>query len=171
MSKDDKTIIRPFRSADRAAVLDLNTRAFKQKDEAQIIEKLEKAGDIWLEVVAEREGKIIGHILFFPIGVFQKLSGMGLGPMCVDPKFQKKGIGTDLVNFGLNQAKMASVPIVFVLGHEKYYPRFGFTVEATKDFESEYKGPHFMAVRYRFGPPMSGRLIYPDAFGAAPRKR
>jgi len=171
MSKDDKTIIRPFRPADRAAVLDLNTRAFKGKDEAQIIEKLDKAGEIWLEVVAEREGKIIGHALFFPIGVFQKLGGLGLGPMCVDPKFQNKGIGSDLINFGLNEAKNAGVPIVFVLGHEKYYPRFGFTVENTKDFESEYKGPHFMAVRYRYGPPMSGRLIYPDAFGAAPRQR
>ncbi len=42
----------------------------------------------------------------------------------------------------------------------------GITVENTKDFESEYKGPHFMAVRYRFGPPMSGKLIYPAAFGA-----
>jgi putative acetyltransferase len=171
MSKDNKTIIRPFRPADRAAVLDLNTRAFKQKDEARIIEDLEKAQEIWLEVVAEREGKIVGHILFFPIGVFGKLGAMGLGPMCVDPKFQNKGIGSDLVNFGLNQAKMAGVPIVFVLGHEKYYPRFGFTVEATKDFESEYKGPHFMALRYRFGPPMSGKLIYPDAFSGAPRKR
>jgi putative acetyltransferase len=171
MSKDDKTIIRPFKPADRAAVLDLNTRAFKQKDEAQLIEKLEKEQQIWLEVVAEREGRIVGHILFFPIGVFGKLSGMGLGPMSVDPKFQKKGIGTSLVNFGLNEAKMAGVPIVFVLGHEKYYPRFGFSVEATKDFESEYKGPHFMALRFRFGPPMSGRLIYPDAFQTAPRAR
>jgi putative acetyltransferase len=63
------------------------------------------------------------------------------------------------------------VPIVFVLGHEKYYPKFGFTVEATKDFESAYKGPHFMAIRFRYGPPMSGKLIYPDAFADAPRRR
>lgn len=171
MSKDDKTVIRPFRPQDRAAVLDLTTRAFKQKDEAQIIEKLEKSGEIWLEVVAEREGRIVGHILFFSLGVFGRLGALGLGPMCVDPKLQKRGIGSDLVNFGLNQAKISGVPIVFVLGHENYYPRFGFSVEATKDFESEYKGPHLMAVRYRYGPPMSGRLIYPEAFGAAPRQR
>jgi putative acetyltransferase len=170
MSKKTWTIrplVPPVSAADRRAVLDLNTRAFKQKDEAQIVEKLEKDQEIWLEVVAESEGRIIGHILFFPIGVLGKLSAMGLGPMSVDPKFQSQGVGSQLVNFGLNEAKNAGVPIVFVLGHKEYYPRFGFSVEAAKDFETQYKGPHFMAVRYKFGPPMSGKLIYPAAFGAS----
>lgn len=164
-----RPLIPPVSAADRKAVMELNDRAFGGKDESRIIKKLEDDGEVWLEVVAESEGKIVGHIMFFPIGVLGKLGAMGLGPMSVDPKFQSQGVGTELVNFGLNQAKDAGVPIVFVLGHEKYYPRFGFTVEATKDFESEYKGPHFMAVRYRYGPPMSGRLIYPAAFTGAPR--
>jgi putative acetyltransferase len=164
----NQTIVRPFRPA---AVLDLNTRAFKQKDEARIIQQLEKGDSIWLELVAESEGRIVGHILFFSIGVIGKLGALGLGPMSVDPKVQKKGIGSQLVRAGLAEAQKAGVPIVFVLGHEKYYPRFGFSVEATKDFESIYKGPHFMAVRFRYGPPMSGKLVYPDAFDNAPRAR
>ena len=166
-----EAIIRPFRPADRQAVLDLNTRAFKQKDEARIVEQLEKDKNIWLEVVAVSEGDIFGHILFFPIEVVGKLGALGLGPMSVDPKMQKKGIGSDLIRFGLDQAQQAGVPIVFVLGHEKYYPKFGFSVEATKEFESPYKGPHFMALRFRYGPPMSGRLVYPAAFDDAPRRR
>lgn len=170
MSKKE-TIIRPIAPTDRQAVLDLNTSAFRQKDEAQMIEKLEKDGSIWLELVAENDEKIVGHILFFPIGVFGKLGALGLGPMSVDPKMQKKGIGSQLVRAGLGEAQQAGVPIVFVLGHEKYYPKFGFSVEATKDFESTYKGPHFMAVRFRYGPPMSGKLIYPAAFDDAPRAR
>ena len=161
----------PVRPADRQAVLDLNTRAFKQKDEAKVVEQLEKDGDIWLEVVAESEGKIVGHILFFPIGVLGKLGAMGLGPMSVDPKFQRQGVGSQLIQFGLDEAKQAGVPIMFVLGHEKYYPKFGFSGEATKDFESTYKGPHFMAIRFRYGPPMSGKLLYPAAFETAPRGR
>jgi putative acetyltransferase len=163
--------IRPFRQADRRAVLDLNTRAFRQKDEARLIEKLEKDGSIWLELVAEQDGKIVGHILFFPIGVLGKLGALGLGPMSVDPRVQKKGIGSMLVRAGLGEAQQAAVPIVFVLGHEKYYPKFGFSVEATKEFESTYKGPHFMAIRFRYGPPMSGELVYPEAFNDAPRAR
>jgi putative acetyltransferase len=169
MSKKTWTIrplIPPVSANDRQAVLDLNERAFKQKDESRIVAQLEKDQEIWLELVAESQGKIIGHIVFFPIGVLGKLGAMGLGPMSVDPKFQKQGVGTALLNFGLNEAKNAAVPIVFVLGHKEYYPKFGFSVDATNDFESEYKGPHFMAVRYRFGPPMSGKLIYPAAFGA-----
>jgi putative acetyltransferase len=166
-----QAIIRPFAPTDRQAVLDLNTRAFKQKDEARIIQQLERDDAIWLELVAEHDRKIVGHILFFPIGVLGKLGGLGLGPMCVDPKLQKKGIGSMLVRAGLGEAQQATVPIVFVLGHEKYYPKFGFSVEATEEFETPYKGPHFMAIRFRYGPPMSGKLIYPDAFNDAPRAR
>src|SRR5262245_24261782 len=117
MSK--QTIIRPIRPADRKDVLDLNTRAFRQKDEARIVEQLEKEGSIWLELVAEQDRGIVGHILFFPIGVLGKLGALGLGPMSVDPKLQKKGIGSMLVRAGLAEAQQANVPIVFVLGHEK----------------------------------------------------
>jgi len=52
-----------------------------------------------------------------------------------------------------------------VLGHDWFYPKLGFTEEATADFSTPLKGPNFMANRMRFGPPMSGRLIFPDAFG------
>lgn len=166
---DMQTLIRPFRPNDRKAVLDLNTRAFKQPDEARIVEQLEKDESIWLELVAEHQGKIVGHILFFPIGVFGKLGALGLGPMSVDPGMQNQGIGSNLVRAGLSEAQQAAVPIVFVLGHENFYPRFGFSVDAASEFETAYKGPHFMALRLRFGPPMSGRLIYPDAFDDAPR--
>jgi putative acetyltransferase len=128
---------------------------------------LEKDRDILLELVAEQDGQIVGHILFYPIGVLGKLGGAGLGPMCVDPWVQREGIGSYLMQAGLQRMKDAGVPIVFVLGHENYYPRFGFSVEATKDFETPLKGPHFMAIRLRFGPPMSGKLIFPEAFGVA----
>jgi len=157
--------IREARPADREAILDLNRRAFGQPDEADIISRLEKEGEILLELVTEHEGQIVGHILFYPLGVFGKLGAAGLGPMSVDPWMQREGIGSSLVRAGLQSMKDAGVPLVFVLGHEKYYPRFGFTVEATRDFDTPVKGPHFFGIRFRFGPPMSGKLIFPEAFG------
>jgi putative acetyltransferase len=157
--------VRIMVQADKPAVADLNTRAFGRTDEADIVTKLEKAGDVLLQLVAEMDGRIVGHILFYPMGVFGKLGAAGLGPMCVDPWVQKEGIGSQLVRAGLGMMNQSGVPIVFVLGHDTYYPRFGFSVEAAADFETPLKGPHFMAVRLRFGPPMSGRLIFPDAFG------
>jgi putative acetyltransferase len=151
--------------ADTEAVLDLTTRAFGRPDEARIIEQLEKDGDALLQLVAEVDDRIVGHILFYPLGVMGKLSAIGLGPMSVEPWMQREGIGKQLVTAGLAGIRQAGGAIVFVLGHADYYPKFGFSVEATKDFETPLKGPHFMANRLRFGPPMSGRLIFPAAFG------
>jgi putative acetyltransferase len=162
----DKTV-RIMTQADKPAVLDLNTRSFGQPDEARIIERLEKDGEVLLQLVAEMDGRIVGHILFYPMGVLGKLGGAGLGPMSVDPWVQREGIGKMLVTSGLQAMKDSGVPIVFVLGHDWFYPKFGFSVEATADFETPLKGPHFMALRMRFGPPMSGRLIFPDAFGVS----
>lgn len=151
--------------ADRTAIADLNTRAFGQPDEAKIVAQLEKDGDVLLQVVCEMDGQIVGHILFYRMGVLGKLGGAGLGPMSVDPWVQREGIGSRLVMGGLTALKEAGVPIVFVLGHDTYYPKFGFSVKETEEFETSLKGPHFMALRMRFGPPMSGKLVFPDAFG------
>ena len=158
-------IIRAATPDDRMAILDLTARAFGQLEEVEIIEKLERDNDILFELVADIDGKIVGHILFYPVGVFGKLGAVGLGPMCVDPWMKRERIGTALVNGGLQVVKDSGAPLVFVLGHEWFYPRFGFTVNETDEFETPYKGPHFFAVRLRYGPPMSGKLIFPDAFG------
>ena len=151
--------------ADKPAIAELTTRAFGQPDEARIISQLEEAGEVLIQFVAEMEDRIVGHILFYPLGVRGKLSAVGLGPMSVDPRTQRSGVGSQLVRIGLKTVQDAGAPIVFVLGHEAFYPRFGFSVAATSEFETPLKGPHFMAVRMRHGPPMSGELIFPAAFG------
>jgi len=158
-------IFRVMTQADKAAVRDLNERAFGRPDEARIITELETDGDVLLQMVAESDGQVVGHILFYALGVFGKLSAAGLGPMSVDPWVQKEGIGKGLVVNGLAMMKTAGAPIVFVLGHDWFYPKFGFSVAQTADFETPLKGDHFMAMRMRAGPPMSGRLIFPKAFG------
>lgn len=157
--------VRPVVVADKPAVLDLNIRAFGRPDEAQIIEQMQKDGDIVLQLVAEMDEQIVGHILFYAMGVFGKIGALGLGPMSVDPWVQKEGIGSELVETGLKVLREGGVSIVFVLGHEWFYPKFGFSVEQAAEFQTPLKGPHFMALRLRPGPPMSGRLIFPAAFG------
>lgn len=162
----DGPVIRMARREDKPAIQELNTRAFGQADEAQIIRQLEADGDVLIQLVAEMEGRIVGHILFYHIGVRGKLGAAGLGPMSVDPWVQREGIGKQLVNAGLAMMRDGGVPIIFVLGHDWYYPKFGFTLDATADFQSRYKGPHFFAVRLNYGPPLSGELLFPRAFGA-----
>lgn len=162
----DTPIIRVARQADKPAIQELTTRAFGQEDEARIIRQLEQDGDALLQVVAEMDGRIVGHVMFYLLGVRGRLSAAGLGPMSVDPWVQKHGVGKQLVNTGLTMMREGGVPIVFVLGHDWFYPKFGFAVETTEPFQSAYKGPHFFAVRLRPGPPMSGELLFPRAFGA-----
>jgi len=85
----DKPLIRVAWQDDKPAIADLNTRAFEQEDEARIITQLEKDGDVVLQLVAELDGRLVGHILFFAIGVRGKLGAVGLGPMSVDPWVQR----------------------------------------------------------------------------------
>jgi putative acetyltransferase len=161
----DNLVIRAALATDARAIQDLTTRAFGQEDEARIIQKLEASGEALLQMVAEQDGRIIGHVMFYHIGVRGRLGAAGLGPMSVNPWVQGEGVGRRLVMEGLAMMREGGVPIVFVLGHDWFYPKFGFNVEATEPFTTSLKGPHFFGVRLRHGPPMSGELIFPRAFG------
>ena len=90
---------------------------------------------------------------------------MGLGPMCVDPWAHRMGIGSGLAHYGLRMLQDGGVSLVFVRGHPLYFPRFGFSQELAASFEAPWRGREFMAVRLRHGPPSSGRLQLPAAFG------
>lgn len=158
--------LREARPEDKPAIRDLIMRAFGSDDEANIVDKLEAEGASYLQVVAEIDGKVVGHLTFYNLGVLGKLGALGLGPMSVDPWVQREGVGLTLARYGLKVCENAGVPIVFVLGHPEYYPKLGFSADATKGFESPWSGqPAFMALRMKFGPPMSGKLVFPGAFG------
>lgn len=52
-----------------------------------------------------------------------------LGPLCVHPRFQRRGLGTALVWHGLERLRGAGTAGVLVLGDPGYYARFGFRPE------------------------------------------
>lgn len=56
----------------------------------------------------------------------KKIEGMGLAPVAVLPEFQHQGIGTGLIQLGLESVKNQGSSFVVVLGHPTYYSRFGF---------------------------------------------
>lgn len=156
---------RTAETADRAAILDLNVRVFGRSDEADIVSRLEADGDALLQLVAVMETDIVGHILFYAIRIEGRTRAVGLGPMSVNPWAQRSGIGSGLVHYGLRHLQDGGVSLVFVLGHPAYYPRFGFSEATAAAFVAPWKGPQFMAVRLRHGPPSAGRLQFPSAFG------
>lgn len=56
----------------------------------------------------------------------QQFHGMGLAPLSVATSYRNSGIGTSLVEAGLNRLVKNDCPFAVVLGHPDYYPRFGF---------------------------------------------
>ncbi len=123
--------VRPEQDSDREAVFRINERAFGGPDEARLVDRLRTQADPMISLVAESDGQPAGHILFTPVAIEDsskpgQVPAMGLAPMAVDPQFQRQGIGSQLVRAGLDVCLGIDRPVVFVLGHPEYYPRFGF---------------------------------------------
>lgn len=141
--------IRPERDGDQEAIRFLVAAAFGQEDEARLVDQLRADGDAAISLVAERDGEIVGHVLFSPMGA--PFRALGLAPVAVAPDFQKQGIGAALIEQGLNLARNAGWEAVFVLGDPNYYTRFGFSVAAAEGFANPYSGPYFMALELKSG--------------------
>lgn len=149
---------------DAGAIAALNDAAFGGPDESRIIRKLQADGDSLLSLVAESDAGLVGHIEFFRILIDGQPAGAGLGPMSAKPGLQKSGIGGYLIRTGLEELEDLGETIVFVLGHDTYYPKFGFAEETARPYAAPWSGPHFMAIRLGPGGPASGTLSYPKAF-------
>lgn len=130
--------------ADHHAVRHINEAAFETPAEAKLVDALRESVTPYISLVAEREGVVLGHILFTPVTIESDSgtwSALGLAPMAVAPGCQRQGIGSALVRAGLEACKQINQPIVFVLGHPEYYPRFGFVSAPPLGLTCEYSVP------------------------------
>jgi len=148
----DIIVIREESSEDIPAIYRINQAAFGRPQEALLVDRLRKEKAIIHSLVAEEKGELIGHVLFSPIMV-QSESGVvvvacALGPVAVLPDRQKEGIGSMLIEAGINLCRRAGYPAMFVLGHPSYYPRFGFRPASHFDTSCAYAVPEeaFMAL-------------------------
>jgi putative acetyltransferase len=149
-------IIRLERPEDVPAIRIVNERAFGSSSEADIVDALRRSGKATISLVAEDEGRVIGHILFSPVTVEtgeRELAGLGLAPVAVLPEFQNRGVGSSLVEQGIECCREAGHSFVVVLGHPHYYPRFGFTPASRFGIKCEYDvaDENFMAMELREG--------------------
>ena len=135
--------IREERIEDYDSVRIVNDLAFGASEEGRIVDKLRKACQEIISLVAVSDEKIIGHIVFSPAEIKHNdtdIIGMGLAPMAVLPEFQKQGIGSMLVKEGLRRIKETDCPFIIVLGHEHYYPRFYYCLINQYQFHDYYPG-------------------------------
>ena len=122
----------------------VNEQAFGQKEEAEIVDKLRNRDVVTLSLVAVQAGQIVGHILFSPVTVeseYSSFEAITLAPMAVLPAYQSKGIGSQLVQVGLEECRCLGYEIVVVLGHPDYYPRFGFVPGKPMGIDCEFEAP------------------------------
>src|SRR5690348_2531449 len=96
--------IRRENPADHEAVRHVNRLAFGRDDEAGIVEALRNGGYSRVSLVAEVDGRVVGHILFGDLPILTDagtVPALSLAPMAVLPEYQRQGIGSALVREGL----------------------------------------------------------------------
>ena len=170
MDTTSPLLIRDEQPCDREQVRKVNEAAFGRSDEADLIDRLRVQGVVLLSLVAEFDGQIIGHILFSRMTVETAqgpVAAVSLAPMAVQPDHQGRKIGSQLVGRGLAQLRDRGERIVIVLGHQHYYPRFGFSSEKARHLASPFPPEAFMALELSVGAltGIHGAVRYPSAFG------
>ena len=166
-------IIRPEKSKDYIVIYKINELAFGGRGESDLIEALRKSDSFIpeLSLVAGGKDEVIGHILFSKVVIKSKeeiIPALSLAPMAVLPKFQNKGIGSKLVNKGLEECRRLGHKIVVVIGHPGYYPRFGFLPAREKGLDVVFPVPDeaFMVLELVPGSLniTQGEIIFPPEF-------
>lgn len=148
--------IREERPEDILGVRYVNRQAFDSAVEADLVDKLRQRHGLILSLVALEKAHVVGHILFSPVTVESESSSFtaaALDPMAVLPQHQRQGIGSQLVNVGLEELKKTDYDIVVVLGHPDYYPRFSFSPASNYGIKCEFDVPDeaFMLLELRPG--------------------
>ena len=146
--------------------------AFGRPNEARLVELIRDSPNCIpeLALVAEDDGVVVGQALFSYIGLHGRteMSVLGLAPVAVVPTRQKRGIGGALIRVGLDLADARNDPLVVVLGHPAYYPRFGFERASRHGIEppSTFIPDSAFMVKLLSGysDRYRGRIVYPPSF-------
>jgi len=144
--------IRIATSQDRDDVRDVHLCAFPE-GEREIVSKLainllsERTTPQTISLVAETEGAVVGHVAFSPVIIDnnENLQGYILAPLGVKPDYQKRRIGSKLIESGMQQLLKTGVNILFVYGDPEYYSSFGFSADVADRYTPPYK------LQYPFG--------------------
>lgn len=166
-------VIRPEQQEDIPDIFQLNQAVFGQDTEARLVDHVREGPNFIpaLSLVASSDDKIVGYVLLSKIIISNgdsRYESLALALMVVHPEYQRQGIGAKLVTHGLQKATDMGYHSVLVLGHEYYYPRFGFIPASKWNIKAPFDVPAnaFMARELVPGAltNVSGTVEYPVEF-------
>jgi putative acetyltransferase len=162
--------IRSETGADVDAITDVTIAAFKTLEisnhtEQFIIEALRTAKALTVSLVAEIDGRVIGHIAFSPVTISDGTPNWyGLGPVAVLPDYQRQGIGKALIQGGLSRLRDMNAQGCCLVGDPQYYRQFGFT--NAPELELVNVPPEVFFALSLDGHPPQGSVTFHDGFKA-----
>lgn len=169
----DGVVLRPEEPADEDRIRTAVVHAFESSVIGELVDRLRASPD-WvpgLSFVAEREERIIGHVLFTRslLDARKRLVDvLVLSPVSVVPDEQGKGVGSALIQHGLETVRHRPEPLVFLEGSPTYYARFGFEAAGPLGFRRpslRIPQPAFQVLRLpTYEPWMTGTLVYSRIF-------
>ena len=156
-SPDDEDLIRQITE------LAFKGRPYAGGDEQEVIDRLRTAQALTISLVAELDGEIVGQITFSPAHQADGSSPwFALGPVSVLPTHQSHGIGSALINAGLQQIEALGALGCILTGNPDYYQRFGF--ELAPDNVPVQESPEFFMLKRLKGAAPDGRFSFHAAF-------
>lgn len=125
--KSSPALLRPETADDQAAIEALHDHAFGPGRFARTAARLREgvASDPDLSLVATVEGRLAGSVKISPIRIGDD-PALLLGPLAVDPDFEKRGIGRMLVKATIAEATARGHRLMLLVGDAPYYGPLGF---------------------------------------------
>ncbi len=177
MSDRLEVALRPEQPGDAEAIRRVNDAAFGGPLEGGIVDAI-RGTDRWIDggslVAEDGEGRVVGHVLLSEGDLVAADGSMRriwmVGPVAVLPAVQRQGIGSALMEAAIKLAKERAQPVLCLVGHAAYYPRFGFEPARALGIEppEPWADENWLALRLpAWHASVQGLARYPAAFGTA----
>jgi putative acetyltransferase len=139
---------RPAVPTDLAEINELLDAAFAPSTlESKLVEHIFSSGEEYFAWVIEDQSRLTGVVVYTQAFREEMPIGYHLAPVAVQPEFQRRGIGSDLIQVTLNLPPLIN-EAVFVLGDPAYYERFGFARVTTALCPYDPSNEYFRALRW-----------------------
>ncbi|AIO76535.1 N-acetyltransferase [Burkholderia multivorans] len=165
--------LRDERASDVDAIADVIVSAFAGEPEhgqfeRRIVDALRADRALAVSLVAERDGRVIGHVACSPVSIGGAAAGdsrwHGLAPLAVRADCRRRSVGAGLVRTALDALRRRGAQGCVVLGDPAYYARFGFAPCADLVFPGA-PATHFLALTLDDAAPRPAGIVrYHDAF-------